>query len=135
MRTDMPPTTRPKRILVVDDDADVRLIITLLLGAVGYEVDTAEDAYDALLTMYDVHPDLILLDLMLPEKDGWDVIREVRANPETRDLPIVVMSAKIGLIRTGNHGVQGYVSKPLVPLAMLHTLDAALEQDTAARDC
>jgi CheY-like chemotaxis protein len=120
------PQRRPRRILVVDDDPDVRLIAALMLGAVGYEVDTAEDAYDALLTMYDTHPDLLLLDLMLPEQDGWDVIEAVRSNPETRDLPIVVMSAKIGLIDTGHHGVQGYVSKPLVPMAMLDTLDTVL---------
>ena len=53
---------------------------------------------------------------MLPEQDGWDVIEAVRSNPETRDLPIVVMSAKIGLIGTGHHGVQGYVSKPLAAM-------------------
>src|SRR4051794_7762932 len=135
MRTEMPPTPRPKRILVVDDDPDVRLIVTLMLGAVGYEVDTAEDAYDALLTMDDTHPDLILLDLMLPEKDGWEVIDAVRANPETRDLPIVVMSAKIGLINTRRHGVQGYVAKPLVPLAMLDAVDTALRQGTVPTDC
>jgi CheY-like chemotaxis protein len=126
MSTTASPSKRPKRILVVDDDPDVRLIAALMLGAVGYEVDTAEDAYDALLTTYDTHPDLMLLDLMLPEKDGWDVIEAVRANPETRDLPIVLMSAKIGLISTGHHGVQGYVSKPLVPMAMLDTLHAVL---------
>ena len=128
------PQRRPRRILVVDDDPDVRLIAALMLGAVGYEVDTAEDAYDALLTMYDTHPDLLLLDLMLPEQDGWDVIEAVRSNPETRDLPIVLMSAKIGLIDTSRHGVQGYVSKPLVPMAMLDVLDTVLGDAASTTD-
>jgi CheY-like chemotaxis protein len=128
------PQRRPRRILVVDDDPDVRLIAALMLGAVGYEVDTAEDAYDALLTMYDTHPDLLLLDLMLPEQDGWDVVEAVRSNPETRDLPIVLMSAKIGLIDTSRHGVQGYVSKPLVPMAMLDVLDTVLGDAASTTD-
>ena len=119
---------------MVDDDPDVRLIAALMLGAVGYEVDTAEDAYDALLTMYDTHPDLLLLDLMLPEQDGWDVVEAVRSNPETRDLPIVLMSAKIGLIDTSRHGVQGYVSKPLVPMAMLDVLDTVLGDAASTTD-
>jgi len=128
------PTRRPRRILVVDDDPDVRLLVTLMLAEAGYEVDTAEDAYEALLTLYDTHPDLLLLDLMLPEEDGWDVIDAIRANPETQGLPIVAMSAKFRLINTRDHGIQGYVAKPLVPLAMLDTLDAVLGQATSPAD-
>jgi len=118
------PTRR--RILVVHDDPDVRLLVTLMLGAAGYEVDTAEDGYDAMIMLVDTQPDLLLLDFMMPDMDGWDVIDAVRANPETCDLPIVVMSAKIGLITTHDHRVQGYVSKPLVPLALLDTVNVAL---------
>jgi len=128
------PSRRPKRILVVDDDPDVRRLLTLMLGAAGYEVDTAEDAYEALLGLYDTNPDLILLDLVLPEADGWDVIGIVRANPETRALPIVVMSAKFRLSNMRKHGVQGYIAKPLVPLTLLDTLDAVLRRASSLTD-
>jgi CheY-like chemotaxis protein len=127
----MTTTTRPKRILVVDDDPDVRLIVALMLGAVGYEVDTVADAYDALMTTYDTHPDLILLDLMLPEMDGWEVIDAVRSNPETRELPIVAMSAKFMLLNAEGHGIQGYIRKPFDTMSILDTLDAVLYQHTA----
>ena len=123
-------TRTRKKILVVDDDPDVRLLVTLMLGAAGYDVDTAEDGIDAVIMLEDTQPDLLLLDLMMPDMDGWDVIDAVRAKPSTRHLPIVVMSAKIGLINTPDHGVQGYVPKPLVPLVMFQTLDEALRQAT-----
>ena len=117
-----------KRILAVDDDPDVRLILTLILDAAGFRVVTAEDAYDALLKLYDTHPDLMLLDVMMPDVDGFEVVRAVRANPETRHLPIVVMSAKIGLINPRGHDVQAYVRKPLDAVAMVETLEQVLRR-------
>jgi CheY-like chemotaxis protein len=120
---------QPKRILVVDDDPDVRLIVTLLLDAAGYEVDTAQDAYEALLKLYDTHPDLMLLDLMMPESDGFDVVHAVRVDPETRGLPIVIMSAKLGLINLRHHEVQGYVPKPLDAVGLVETIEQVLRQN------
>lgn len=122
------PTRVPKKILAVDDDPDVRLLLTLILDAAGYDVGTARDAYEALFMLEHTGPDLLLLDLMMPERDGWDVIEAVRANPATRDLPIVAMSAKFSLFNTRDHGVQGYVRKPLDATAMLDTLDEVLRQ-------
>jgi len=125
-------TSTRTKILVVDDDPDVRRLVTLLLGAAGYDVDTAGDGLDAVIMLEDTQPDLLLLDLMMPDMDGWDVIDAVRAKPSRRNLPIVVMSAKIGLINTRDHSVQGYVPKPLIPLAMFETLNEALLQATSS---
>ncbi len=122
------PTRVAKRILAVDDDPDVRLLLTLILDAAGYDIGTARDAFEAQFLIDHTQPDLLLLDLMMPERDGWDVIEAVRANPATRDLPIVVMSAKFSLFNTQDHGVQGYVRKPLDAMAMLDTLDAVLRE-------
>jgi CheY-like chemotaxis protein len=124
------PTRVQKKILAVDDDPDVRLLLTMILDAAGYDVGTARDAFEALFMVEHARPDLLLLDLMMPERDGWDVIAAVRANPETRDLPIVAMSAKFSLFNSRDHGVQGYVRKPLDALAMLDTLDEVLRQGT-----
>jgi DNA-binding response OmpR family regulator len=128
------PTRRLKRILVVDDDPDVRLLLTLMLGTAGYEVDTAEDAYEALLSLYDTHPDLLMLDLMLPEAEGWDVIEAGRSDPETRNVPIVAMSAMFRVVNAAGHGLQGYVPKPFDTLAMLDTLDEVLRRTAASGD-
>jgi CheY-like chemotaxis protein len=124
------PTRVVKKILAVDDDPDVRLLLTLILDAAGYDIGTARDAYEAQFMIEHTSPDLLLLDLMMPERDGWDVIEAVRANPATRDLPIVVMSAKFTLLNTRDHGVQGYVRKPLDAMAMLDTLESVLSQAT-----
>src|SRR5262249_43564221 len=128
------PTRRPKTILVVDDDADVRMLLTIILDASGFKVVTVEDAGDALLLVETLRPDLLLLDLMMPVRDGWDVIEAVRTNPRTCDLPIVAMSAKFGLLNTRDHGVQGYVRKPLEPMAMLDVLDEVFRQATVSTD-
>jgi CheY-like chemotaxis protein len=127
------PWTR-KKILVIDDDADARLLLSVILDAAGYEVETAEDAYDGLLKLYDTHPDLLLLDLMLPEADGWDVIEAIRSDPETHHLPIVAMSAMFRILNAAGHGIQGYVRKPFDTLSMLDTLDEVLRSLTASAE-
>jgi CheY-like chemotaxis protein len=129
MSAEARPVRRPKRILVVDDDPDVRLIVTLILDAAGYEVDTAEDAYDALLKLYETNPDVMLLDLMMPETDGFDVVHAVRVDPETRGLPIVIMSAKLGLVNLRHHDVQGYVPKPLDAVGLVETIEQVLRHN------
>jgi CheY-like chemotaxis protein len=70
-----------------------------------------------------------------PETDDWGVLGTVRANPNTRALPIVVMSAKFRLFNTRDHGVQGYVAKPFVPLVLLDTLDPVLQGEGSSTDC
>ena len=122
------PARVAKKILAVDDDPDVRLLLTLILDAAGYDIGTARDGFEAQFMIEHTNPDLLLLDLMMPEQDGWEVIEAVRANPATRDLPIVVMSAKFTLLNTRDHGVQGYVRKPLDAMAMLDTLESVLSQ-------
>lgn len=131
MGTRARPGRRPKRILVVDDDPDVRLIVAMILGAAGYEVDTAQDAYEALVTLYDTPPDLLLLGLILPETDGCEVIEAVRSDPEIRDVPIVAMSPTLRVLNVVGHGIQWHVRQPLDTLAML---DEVLRQGLGATD-
>jgi CheY-like chemotaxis protein len=71
---------------------------------------------------------------MMPGMDGWTLIEAIRVVADTRNLPIVAMSAKFGLINQREHGVQGYVAKPIDAKALVDTLEAVLRQATVSAD-
>jgi CheY-like chemotaxis protein len=119
-------------ILIVDNDPEVRLLIAETLDAAGFHFYTAVSGDEALLTLEDIYPDLLLLDLTMPGMDGWQVIREIRANPRTRELPIVLMSEHIAISNLTCFGVQANVCKPIDERVMLDILNELLIQDIAA---
>ena len=82
----------PKRVLVVEDEADLRTIFRFALAAAGFDVSEAADGYEALRLIDSNPPDLIVLDLMLPLIDGFDVQRDVAAHGYIRKIPIVVVT-------------------------------------------
>src|SRR5262245_34204678 len=100
-------------ILVADDDPYVRLHIAEILDEAGFDFDTAVDGNEVLLVLEDTEPDLVLLDVTMPQTDGWRVIREVRANPATRHVPIVIMSDTVSIPHVASYGVQANVCKPI----------------------
>jgi CheY-like chemotaxis protein len=108
------------RVLVVDDDPVIVRLLEVNLGLEGHDVLTAADGREGLDAIREHRPDLVLLDLMMPELDGWQVCAEVRADPEVADTPIVILSARAG---AGDGGadpvVQGYITKPFDPIALL----------------
>jgi CheY-like chemotaxis protein len=124
------PTRSPKRILVVEDEPEVRALLSMILRCAGYEVDTAPDGSDALHQLRYTKPDLLLLDLMLPRMDGSEVIEAIRANPATRDLRIVAISARYGLLSALAYDVQAYVPKPFDTEVFLDIVDQVLRQET-----
>ncbi len=85
-----------KKILVVDDEPDVREFLSSLLEDAGYEVRTAEDGMRAMDLIKDQTPDLILLDLMMPEETGTGLYRKLHDKKDFRDIPVIVISAAAG---------------------------------------
>jgi len=85
---------RPKRLLLVDDDPQVADMVNQLLETALYELETAQDGLAALQAVAQHRPDAILLDLMMPRLDGFGVIEQVRQNPETCSIPIIVLTAQ-----------------------------------------
>ena len=83
-----------KKVLIVDDDPEIRNFYGLLLRREGWEVVEAESGQDALSKARAESPDLVLLDVMMPDMDGYEVCRHLRADPQTADLPILMISAK-----------------------------------------
>jgi DNA-binding response OmpR family regulator len=115
----------------VDDETAIRLICRLNLRSAGFDTLEASDGVSALALARAERPDLILLDIMLPELDGWSVAEELAANDETREIPILFLSARSesGDQRRGHAtGAVGYITKPFDPLEMTNTVREVLER-------
>src|SRR6266446_2012056 len=106
-------------VLVVDDDADLREAMAELIRDVGYRVDTAEDGRHALSHMHDCRPCLVLLDLMMPAMNGWQVIDAMRSDPSLYRVPVCVVSA---LPRSAPSDVVCVLAKPVSRDALLRAI-------------
>jgi CheY-like chemotaxis protein len=107
----------------------VRLICSFNLEAAGMEVIEAVDGEDALDAIRRRRPDLVLLDVMMPRRDGWAVAAELRADPRTRDIPIVFLTARVDESdrhRAHQLGAVGYITKPFDPVVLAERLETTL---------
>ncbi|HVO24995.1 MAG TPA: response regulator [Candidatus Margulisiibacteriota bacterium] len=111
----------PKRILIVEDDVDNRRIVAKTLTVEGYEVIEAIDGVEALSHAQTDHPDLILMDLALPNMDGWEATRRLKSDPRTRAIPVVALTA---VAMRGDEeqaraaGCDDYIAKPARPVTI-----------------
>jgi CheY-like chemotaxis protein len=113
------------RILVVDDSDIIRSLIAVNLEMEGFEVHLAEDGQQCLDRVQDVAPDVITLDVRMPQLDGFSVVEKLRADPATADIPIVMVTARaqgIDLARGAELGVDAYVTKPFDPMHLVETV-------------
>jgi len=113
------------RILVVDDEPSIVRLMEFILARQGHEMLIAVNGEEAVEKIQALKPDLILLDIMMPRIDGYEVARLVRANPETATLPIIMLSAKAQEedIRKGmDVGVNEYITKPFSPEHLVHVV-------------
>jgi CheY-like chemotaxis protein len=124
-------STTGRLILVVDDEVAVRMICSFNLEAAGLEVIEAVDGDEALAAVRERRPDLVLLDVMMPKRDGWAVAAELRADSRTRDLPVVFLTARVDEAdrrRAHELGVVGYITKPFDPIALAAQLEEILKR-------
>ena len=124
-------SAREGRILVVDDEPSIRLICRVNLDASGLEVLEAEDGETALSIARSEQPDLILLDVMLPGIDGWEVAEELSEMPETREIPIVFVTARSTApdeLRSHEVGGVAYIAKPFDPRQLSETVTRVVER-------
>jgi CheY-like chemotaxis protein len=121
-------TGAPKRrILVVDDEEGFRDGVADLLNMEGYAVSVARNAIEAVSMLPDFRPDIILLDLRMPLLDGEAFLRGMRGLPASRDVPVVLISAKEELPAIASrHGAAGYLSKPFEAPQLLSLLERVL---------
>lgn len=118
-----------KRILVADDEPTTRAVVVQCLQNAGYSTTIAADGVRAVEAAEAEKPDLILLDLLLPRRDGYAVLLDLRSRPSTRHTPVVIVSGEDGASQASvarTLGAQGYVGKPFRPDDLLGRVAEAL---------
>ncbi|MBC8140962.1 MAG: response regulator [Armatimonadetes bacterium] len=117
------------RVLAVDDEPTILRLIEFVLDRQGYTVHTATDGDDALVVAAQFRPHLIILDIMMPRKDGFAVTEAIRAHPDLAHTPIIVLSAKAqdtDLAQGEAVGVDAYLTKPFEPDALIAAVEKYL---------
>ena len=130
--SEKPRAGQGRKVLVVDDEESVRELVDLYLSKEGFEVIPAKDGREALRLNGEHHPDLIILDLMLPGMDGWEVCRQIRS---TSRVPIIMLTAhseEVDRIVGLELGADDYVVKPFSPREMVARVKAVLRRGAAA---
>lgn len=124
-----------KKILIVDDEKDILDLLEFNLEAEGYKTISAKDGEEAIEKAVKKNPDLILLDIMLPKKDGWEVLREIRSTKETATIPVIFLTAKdseidevVGL----ELGADDYIVKPIAMRKLLARVKATLRKTVSS---
>ena len=122
------------RVLVVDDEPDITALVAYHLAKAGYRVSTAASGVEALNAVREERPDLVVLDLMLPGRSGFDVLSELRNRPETKDVGVVLLTAKKDepdRIKGLSLGADDYLAKPFSPQELVLRVGAVLRRLTA----
>ncbi|MEJ2510018.1 MAG: response regulator [Anaerolineales bacterium] len=120
------------RVVCVEDEPEMIDLIRLILGRKGYEVIGAHGGMAAMQIIQEHMPDVILLDLMMPDMDGWEVYQKLKADEDVKNIPVIVVTAKAQSIDKvlGLHiaKVDDYISKPFSPQELLDSIDQILNR-------
>jgi len=129
-------STNSKLILCIEDEQEMIDLIRLILNRRGFEVKGANGGKEGLEIIRKEHPDLVLLDLMMPDMDGWEVYQQMKADEATKDIPVIVVTAKAQSIDKvlGLHiaKVEDYIAKPFSPQELLTSVDNVLGRERKA---
>ncbi len=124
-----------KTVVCIEDEPEMIDLVRLILGRKGFELIGAMGGREGLETVRRVKPDLVLLDLMMPDIDGWEVYQQMKADPTLKDIPVIVVTAKAQSIDKvlGLHiaKVDDYVTKPFGPQELLQSVEKVLGMERA----
>jgi CheY-like chemotaxis protein len=118
-----------RKILIVDDEEVIRKFIKIHLLKLGYEVAEAADGEQAMEQLGKDDFDLLICDILMPKKDGWEVIREMKSNPKTKSIPVIVLTAKnedSDMFKGYNLGANYYMTKPFTKAQLIYGLKLML---------
>ena len=119
-----------KKILIVDDEEVIRKFLRINLIKWGHEVNEAENGAQALEQLAGDYFDLLICDILMPNKDGWQVLKEVRSNQKTREIPVIVLTAKdqdTDMFKGYDLGANYYITKPFTKAQLFYGLQLMFE--------
>ncbi|MCA9793326.1 MAG: response regulator transcription factor [Vulcanimicrobiota bacterium] len=123
-----------KKILIVDDEPHVLEVLRVTLEDFGFKILEAMDGEDAIATVQEQRPDLVVLDVMLPGRDGQEICRQLKASSDTAAIPVIMLTARSGPEneREGlEAGADAYLTKPFSPLTLLSEVHRQLQLEIA----
>ncbi len=123
-----------KKVVCIEDEPEMIDLVKLILGRKGFELTGAMGGREGLEAVKRIKPDLVLLDLMMPDMDGWEVYQQMKADAEMQKIPVIVVTAKAQSIDKvlGLHiaKVDDYVTKPFGPQELLQSVEKVLSSKT-----
>lgn len=123
-------TEKVRKIVYIEDEEDMISLVSLILGRKGFEIKGAIGGREGLTAVQEEKPDLVLLDLMMPDMDGWEVYQQMKAGEVTRNIPVIIITAKAQNIDKvlGLHiaKVDDYISKPFNPQELVDSIEKVL---------
>ena len=129
-------TLTKKKILVVDDEKALVSLVTLHMQMAGYEVFFANDGWSAIDICKRDKPDLVILDLMLPKLNGWEVCRRIKEDDSIKDIAVLMLSARSEVddkVRGFNVGADDYVTKPFSPKELVARVKRILDRNLSSK--
>jgi two-component system alkaline phosphatase synthesis response regulator PhoP len=126
---------RPGRVLVIEDEQDVAELIRYNLAKEGYEVRVVANGVDGLKQARESRPDMILLDIMVPQLNGWEVCRRLKQEPDTREVPVIMVTGRVeegDKVLGFEMGADDYVTKPFSPRELLARIRAVIRRGKSA---
>jgi len=117
-----------KSILIVDDEEDVLTLLQLVFETNGFIARTASNGKAAVASAYESPPDVILLDVMMPEMDGWQVLRSLKGDERTRNIPVAMLSARA---ERRDKGAEGYIGKPFSTAEVVREVQSLINGRTS----
>lgn len=131
-----PETRNPQRVLIAEDESSIAISLEFLLKKAGYEVALARDGPGALALAVTFRPELIVLDIMLPAMDGFEVCRRLREQPDTKDVRILMLTARgreTEVEKGLAAGAHAYMTKPFATRELLNAVAGLLDQAGAPK--
>ncbi len=127
-----------KKVVCIEDELEMIELVKLILGRSKFDVTGAVGGHEGLQKIGDIKPDLVLLDLMMPEMDGWEVYQKMKASEDMRDIPVIVVTAKAQSIDRvlGLHiaRVDDYITKPFGPQELLDSVERVIRSHSVNKE-